>query len=230
MDLKRATLLAAFGFTFIILVRTLGLVFPNVFENRLAFNVFQIGIIAAGGISVIFFVYFYRQYFPRSRRLEVATILAIIASVLILFTYLRSILLFYSRGSAAASELSPALSRLVLSPPYQMTWSLAILLADLMFFYFAYTFYREALDGQRGELIRPTLFASLGFSIFILLRTIEFVLRYLLPFPYRQPIMMRPPLPQLAFVLICFSAGTILYFFREFYRWQKMIQLTYLEK
>ncbi len=97
MRLKKATLLAIIGISYLFALRAIRTFLPAVFINLLITKVTGTVSLLARLAIVVFFIYFYKDYVRRKQiKLRMATILVILVSLVGLVTQIYSLSLMFS--------------------------------------------------------------------------------------------------------------------------------------
>jgi len=211
MNLKKPTLFAIIGISYIFSLRTIGTLIPAIFKNPQVVTIAGILSLLAILTLVFFFISFYRDYVqPGQTKLQKASILAIIGAAL---GFLREI-----------KNLSPVFNVYIFQ--YQ-SWSrhidtFAPWVNSIFILIFFVIFYGEMPHREQMKLKRATFFAIIGTSIMALLRTFLLFnhlyvekLTWLIDFSREMAFIFFP--------LFIFGFVTVFYFLISFYREQMKI-------
>lgn len=206
MSLKKVTLIAIIGITYIFVSRTIGTILPVIFRNLWVAQVSGILSLLAGLTVVVFYFSFYKNYVQKGQQaLRNATLLVIIGSFAGALLYLQGLLLIfniqiytYPEGSGYFEVTAPWISSIF----------------SLLFFI---AFYRETLHKVRSNLSRAALLAVAGFSVAALIRTfILFNYFYLREFMWFADLSGKTLFLFMPIYLFIFL--TAFYFFLSFYK------------
>jgi hypothetical protein len=211
MNLKNATLLAIIGLCYTFASRTIGTFVPNLFRSLPAAQVNGVLLLLASLTSVVFFVYFLRDYIEKGEaELKNGTWLALVGSSLMSLLLLKGLLPMldeYTFHSLAGPHLVEPL----------VPWVSSILI--LLFFV---VFHKRTVRKGQRKLQTATLWAVIGSLVGVLLRTFtaslyiySTVVRWFSDFPRMMQLIFLP--------IFAFSFLAILYFFTSFYREQRQI-------
>lgn len=211
ISLKKSTLLAIIGITYIFSLRTIGTVFPAIFKNPQIVKIAGILSLVAILTLIFFFISFYRDYVqPGQTKLQKASILAIIGAALGFLRVIKNLLpvfnVYIFRYQSWSSHID------TLAP-----WVNSVFI--LIFFVI---FYGEVPHREQMKLKRATFFAIIGTSIMALLRTFLLFnhlyaerLTWLIDFSREMVFIFFP--------VFIFGFATVLYFLISFYRGQMNI-------
>ncbi len=211
MNLNNATLLAIIGLCYTFASRTIGTFVPDLFRSLPAAQVNGVLLLLASLTSVVFFVYFLRDYVEKDEtELKNGTWLAIVGSALMSLLLLKGLLPIlhdYTFRSLAGFQLAEPL----------VPWVSSILI--LLFFF---VFYKRTVRRGQRRLQTATLWAVIGCLVGVLLRTLtaslylySTVVRWFSDFPLMVQLIFLP--------IFAFSFLAVLYFFASFYREQRQI-------
>ena len=211
MSLKNATLLAIIGLCYTFASRTIGTFVPYLFRNLAAAQVNGVLLLLASLASIVFFVYFLRDYVEKDEtELKNGTWLALVGSALMSLLLLKGLLPIlhgYTFRSLAGPHMVEPL----------VPWVSSILI--LLFFV---VFHKRTVRKGERRLQTATLWAVIGSFVGVLLRTLtaslyiySAVVRWFSDFPRMMQLVFLP--------IFVFSFVAILYFFTSFYGEQRQI-------
>ena len=161
MNLKKATLLALFGITYIFCLRTMGTLIPAIFMNPHLVKIAGVVSLFATLTIVFFFISFYKDYVQLGQAtLQKASILAIVGSSIGFLREMKNVL--------------PVFNVYILQ---HQSWAFHIdafapWLNSVFILIFFIAFYGEMPHKEQIKLKKATFFAVIGTSIMALVRTI----------------------------------------------------------
>jgi len=209
MNIKSATLLVIIGMICSLSIRTVGTLFPGIFQNiHIVHTAIGTHLFSSAAL-VHFFITLYGQWIPKEqRRLKLACILAIIGSLAALFLHGKSLLLVLE------IDVLP-----LLVMHHHTDAMLPLVSSSLVLLFFV--FLRVEMGHRASEgLRRATDCAIAGFSVFMILHAIVLVnysrsgtFQWLEHFPGTMAV-------GGALVFAC-AAAAILCFFISFYRFKQ---------
>jgi len=208
MSLRNVTLLAIIGICYLFVSRTVGTLVPRLFVNLTAAQFNVVLSFLASLAAVAFFAYFYKDYVQEGKgRLRVASVLATIGA--------SGTSLLHAKGLSILFDphAFPWLTRAHFIEP-MIHWASSILI--LVFFI---SLHQETRHQEETKLRGPALFAVIGSSITLLVRTFVLV-NYLCFREVRWFSDLAPELIVVFMPIIVFSFFASLYFFISFYRAQ----------
>ena len=213
MSLRKATLLAIIGISYLFTPRALRTFLPTVFTNFLITKVTGPVSLLASLAIVVFFVYFHKDYVRREQiKLRMATILVILVSLVGLVAQVHSLSLVFNVN--------------VLRYPVMISGHIDAvipLLSAIFMLAFFVVFYRETSEKELMRLKKATSLVVIGASLLTLLQI--FVLSNFLRY-----VQLGRPTDLASNKIILFSIGipiilfwflTGLIFFISFYKVQK---------
>ena len=160
MRLKKATLLAIIGISYLFALRTIRTFLPAVFINLLITKVTGTVSLLARLAIVVFFIYFYKDHVRRNRiKLRMATILVILVSLVGLVTQIYSLSLMFSVN----------ILRYPIMIHRHIDAVIPLLSAIFMLAFFA-IFYKEISSKELIRLKKATSLAVMGASVLTLLQ------------------------------------------------------------
>jgi hypothetical protein len=205
VNLRKATLLAIIGGSYMFLSRAIGTFRPDIFTNPAMARGASILSVLASLAPVLFYLSFYMGY-PRQDQIELrnSTILAIIGSTL--FTALRA------KGLLIVFNVSrfPSLLRF---HTYEAVLPLVTSLLILLFFV---TFYGETYRAKEEKLKRPVLLAAIGTAVSAGVDILVLV-NYLFSRKGQWLTGLSRNIQYALYPVLAFSFATVLYFFISFY-------------
>jgi hypothetical protein len=211
MSLRTATLLAIIGLCYTFALRATGTFLPDLFRDILVAQVNGILHLLASLTAVLFFAYFLTCYVRKGEtKLKSGTVLALVGSSLMSLLLLKGLLPILDdytfRNLAGPHFIEPI-----------VPWVSSILI--LLFFII---FHKQTLRRRQRKLQQATLWAIIGSSIGVLVRT--FVLLIYLPSGEARWFSDFPTGMQIAlFPIFAFGFVAVFYFFWFFYREETQI-------
>ena len=206
VDLRKITFLLIVSFIASFLMRTIGTLFPLVFQNAylakgtIAVNTFFIV------VQLFFYVYFLREYvLHRQKTLRTGSILAIIGSLLVAFVYIKHFCIVFE---VAIIPLS------LMNHHFDAIFPLA---SSLLYMLFFGIFKKVQSQKEYRMLDQPLSLAIIGIAIFIVLHLIVLI-NFLKFHTFNWLEHMPRNIAVGTLPLIIFAALFILYFYIKFYK------------
>lgn len=212
MDLRKATLFAIIGISYVFAMRTMNTFVSDIFTNLFVARANAIMFLVARLTIVLFFVSFYKEYIHKDQtKLKIATMLVIIGSFAGLVTGIQSLLLIFNVYISPYSVLIR--HRVDAIRP----WFSAIF---ILFFFI--TLYKEILDRELMKLKKATFLAIIGSSIFTLVQTLA-LFNYFYFLKFGRALVNKELFLLVIMGILMSSFGFLahLLFFVSFYREQK---------
>ncbi|NQS89018.1 hypothetical protein HQ584_04430 [Patescibacteria group bacterium] len=211
MKLRKATLLAIIGMSYIFTIATTNTLFPDIFTNLFLARVNGMAFLLARLTIVLFFIAFYKQYVHKDQiKLRMATLLVIIGSFAGLVTQIQTSLRVFNMNVLPYPVMIHYIN--IIRP-----WFSAIF---ILFFFVI--LYKEILHGELMKLKKVTFLAIIGSSILTLVQTLALLnYFYFLKFGHA---LVNEELVLLVIIGISISSFGFLahlLFFISFYRKQK---------
>jgi len=161
MKLRKATLLAIIGMSYIFTIATTNTLFPDIFTNLFLARVNGMAFLLARLTIVLFFIAFYKQYVHKDQiKLRMATLLVIIGSFAGLVTQIQTSLRVFNMNVLPYPVMIHYIN--IIRP-----WFSAIF---ILFFFVI--LYKEILHGELMKLKKVTFLAIIGSSILTLVQTL----------------------------------------------------------
>lgn len=215
MNVKKATLCAIIGISYIFISRAIGTFSSDVFTNLQVTRINTFLSLLAGLTIVAFYFSFYQSYklsngMPVAKSqttLKNATIFVILGSLIMLLLFVKGLFLVFNVYNFPFPDQADLFKIL-------LPWLSSIF---TLFFYVA--FYHETIQKVSQNLTKAVFLAIIGSSIGILLRTfILFNFVFAGKFMWMWNLSRKTPL--IIIPLIVFMFGTTFYFFLTFYKEQ----------
>jgi len=161
MKLRKATLLAVVGMSYIFTIATANTLFPDIFTNLFLARVNGMAFLLARLTIAFFFIAFYKEYVHKDQiRLRMATLLVIIGSFAGLVLQIQTLLRVFNMNILPYPVLIHHIKAIT-------PWSSAI----FMLFFFV-TLHKEILHREIIRLRRATFLAIMGSSVLTLVQTL----------------------------------------------------------
>lgn len=208
MDLRKIILLLIASFIASFLIRTVGTLFPVIFQNIYVVKSSVIVHTLFMLVQLLFYVYFYKEYAAnRQSTLKTGNILAIIGSILVAFLYIKNVCLVFEL------DIIPLF---LMNHYVDMGLPLAGSLLYLLFFGM---FKRVQSQREHEVLDRPLSLAMIGTAIFMALHLVVLI-RFLTLHYFNWLEHMPRTIAVGTIPFIVFAAISILYFYVIFYKFQ----------
>jgi len=205
MDLKKITFLLIVSFIASFFMRTIGTIFPIIFQNvyvvkaAIAVHTFFIG------VQLLFYGYFLREYAAhRQQILRAGSVLAIMGSCFVAFIYIKTFCLVFEIDIIPLSLINHHFDAIL------------PLTSSLLFMLFFGIFKKVQSQEEHRMLDRPTTSAIIGIGIFIVLHVIVLVhFMVFHKFDWLEYMSRNVALGTTPFLVV--AALFILYFYIKFY-------------
>ena len=211
MKLRKATLLAIFGMSYIFTIATTNTLFPDIFTNLFLARVNGMAFLLARLTIVFFFIAFYKQYVHKDQiKLRMATLLVIIGSFAGLVTQIQTLLHVFNMNILPYPVMIHYINTI-------RPWFSAVF---ILFFFVA--LYREILHKEPMKLKRVTFLAIIGSSVLTLIQILT-LLNYFYFLKFRYALVNKELVLFIIITILISSFGFLahLLFFISFYREQK---------
>lgn len=160
MRLRKATLLAIIGISYLFALRAIRTFLPTIFTNFLITKVTGTVFLLASLAIVVFFIYFYKDYVRREQiKLRMATILVILVSLVGLVVQVQSLSLMFNVTVVRYPVMI-----------YRHTDAVIPLFSAIFLVAFFVVFYRETSGKELMRLKKATSLAVIGASLLTLLQ------------------------------------------------------------
>jgi len=209
MKAKKAALFAAVSIAYFLILRTLGTLFPVLFNNLTAVYTVSILSFLASLPMLLFVVYFYNEYVQKNQqRLKSAAGWAVFGNSLVVFMYAR-VLIINLRMNFLPDILK---SRFM-----EMLMPFIPLVSALLLFIFFLFYLKEAATEDKTNLRKALMYAVFGASAALFIRTVIIVM-YLCNENIRWFSELSGPLAYIGLPVFLLSALAGIYFFSSFHR------------
>jgi hypothetical protein len=207
LDLKRITYILIVSFVASFLIRTIGTLFPFVFQNVWVVKLAMVTNTFFILVHLLFFIFFLRSYaLDREKSLKTGSFLAIIGSFLVAFLYLKTFCLVFGLDVIPLS---------LQNHYYDAIIPLASSFLQLLFFC---NFKKVQSQEEYRVLNRPLSSAIIGIGIFIALHLVVLI-NFLMFREFNWLENMARPVAVGTVPLIVASVILILHFYLKFYQY-----------
>jgi len=211
MKLRKATLLAIIGMSYIFTIATTNTLFSDIFTNLFLARVNGMAFLLARLTIVLFFIAFYKQYVHKDQiKLRMATLLVIIGSFAGLVIQIQTLL--------------PVFNMNILSYPVMVHYINTIRpwFSTIFILFFFVALYKKILHKKLMRLKKVTFLAIVGSSVLTLVQTLA-LLNYFYFLKFGHALVNKE---LVLFIIIATSISSFgflahLLFFISFYREQK---------
>jgi len=216
MGIRKATLSATIGISYVFILRVIGTFFPTIFANPSITRVTGTISLLASLAMAVFFIYLYKDYLHKKQiRLRVTTILVVLVSLVGLLTQIRDLSIMFKVNISAYPVMI-----------HHYIETIVPLFGAILMLIFFIIFYQEISDKELVKLRKATSLAIIAASARTSLQAfVLFNYFYYLQFGHPTDLTSNKMIIlSLSIPIILFWLWGILIFFISFYKLQKQYE------